>query len=319
MGGPEVSFEGEEFLQKHPYIDYVISGEGEASFFEFLREKSAANPDYSRVQNLSYRENGAIYINEIGPLVKLESIPFPYDCLPIEQDKVCYYESTRGCPYRCSYCLSSIDKTIRILPLERVYTDLRHFLYNNVKQVKFVDRTFNFDDRRARDIFVYLMDHDNGYTNFQCEICAELLSDQTLKVLERARPGLFQFEIGVQTTNEITLNAINRSTNLEKLKERVIRLNELGNIHLHLDLIAGLPEEDFVSFTKSFNEVYALGGECLQLGFLKLFKGTNVREEASEYGYEYCSKPTYEVIINNHISAEGLMALKMVVNVLDLF
>jgi radical SAM superfamily enzyme YgiQ (UPF0313 family) len=319
MGGPEVSFDTIPFLSNHKFIDYIISGEGEAIFAEFMEELSSEEPRLEIIKGLTYRMDGKIYVNPPAPLLDFDSVPFPYLNLVCEEDKIMYYESSRGCPYQCSYCLSSLDRKVRALSMDRVKSDLGYFIYKQVKQVKFIDRTFNWDRRRALEIIKYLIASDNGFTNFHMEFCGELIDDELLKVLEGARPGLLQFEIGVQSTNEKTLAACNRSSDFAKLSDHVRKLTALGNIHIHLDLIAGLPYEDYLSFRKSFNDVYGLKADQLQLGFLKLIKGSPLRGKAEEYGYIYRSKAPYEVISSNYLSALGLARLKKIENVLDLY
>lgn len=279
----------------------------------------------------------------------MDEVPFPYEAGKIEKDKVVYYESSRGCPYRCSYCLSSIEKTVRPRSLELTLKELDFFLKEKVKQVKFIDRTFNFDKKRAFQIWEHLIKNDNGITNFHFEICAELMDDEIFQLLETARTGLFQFEIGIQSTNRTALAAVNRHNDVNKITQNVKKLVAAGNSHVHVDLIAGLPCEDFESFTRSFDEVYRFGADNLQLGFLKLLKGTGIRSGISDsssdnmqstesgyifdadsfdaskrltgenHGYVYRDKAPYEIIKNNYISARELMKLKMVETVLELY
>lgn len=319
LGGPEVSFENEDFLFNHPYIDFVIQGEGEGTFSKFLNQYFSGLPNYESILGLLYRDNSLVKKNGPCPLLKFESVPNPYDVLPAEDDKVLYYESSRGCPFRCAYCLSSINHQIRALSLERVKSDLNYFLYKRVRQVKLVDRTFNFDANRSLEILKHIIQKDNGVTNFHMEMCGELFTDAYYDVLKGARPGLFQFEIGVQSTNQPTLNSINRRGNFSKVEAAVKRMQEIGGIHLHLDLIAGLPLEDYNLFRHSFNDVYNLKPDAFQVGFLKLLKGTQLREEAKLYGYIYRSKAPYEVITNSYISADGLVRIKMIADMVDLY
>ena len=324
LGGPEASYEAASFMEENPWSDYILRGEGELGFFQFCKELvlggsvlSGLNPE--KVCGLTYRKDKEVRETADGPVLAMEKLPFPYEILEMETDKVVYYESARGCPYRCSYCLSSLEKTIRALPLERTFKELDFFLAEKVKQVKFIDRTFNYDRNRAREIWKYLIEQDNGVTNFHFEICAELLDEETFSLLGMARDGLFQFEIGIQTTNEKTLTAIQRSSNIPKLLSNVEQLIALGNSHIHVDLIAGLPFEGYTSCGHSFNAVYALGADNLQLGFLKLLKGTKARSKAESYGYVYRSEAPYEVIANDFISAGELVRLKMIEHVLDLY
>lgn len=319
FGGPEVSFDVIPFLSQHKCIDFVISGEGEAPFSELVKELQSELPELAKIRGLTYRQDGKIYVNPMAPPLNFESIPFPYLSLVCEEDKVMYYESSRGCPFRCSYCLSSIDKKVRSLSMERVKSDLSYFIYKRVKQVKFIDRTFNFDQRRCLEILRYLIISDNGVTNFHLELCGDLIDEEMLNLLKEARPGLFQFEIGVQSTNQKVLKACNRNTDIARLTETVLKLGEMGNIHLHLDLIAGLPYEDYDSFRKSFNDVYSMGSHHLQLGFLKLLKGSPIREQIEEHGFVYREKTPYEIISNQYISSLDLIRLKKIENLLDLY
>ena len=319
FGGPEVSYDVPAFMARHKFVDFIITGEGEGPFSEFAESMISGKPELDRIRGLTYRVDGKIYVNPPAPPLVFESVPFPYLSLVCEDDKIMYYESSRGCPFQCSYCLSSIERKVRTLPMDRVKTDLGYFIYKQVRQVKFIDRTFNWDKRRCMEILEYLIISDNGVTNFHFELCGDLVDEDMLRLLRQARPGLFQFEIGVQSTNEKALAACNRSCNFPRLAENVKRLKALGNIHLHLDLIAGLPYEDYTSFRKSFNEVYELKAHQLQLGFLKLIKGTAIREQAEEHGYVYRSKAPYEVLSNNYITALELIRLKKMENLLDLY
>lgn len=319
MGGPEVSYEFDDLMNKNPWIDFIIRGEGEYPFYNFCKEIVSESYDFSKVKSLVYRDNGKIKINMEGPLPLLDKIPFPYSILDVENDKVVYYESSRGCPYRCSYCLSSLDKEIRALSLERTRRDIGYFLFKHVKQVKFIDRTFNYDRNRANQIWQYIIDNDNGVTNFHFEICADLLDSDAFRVLEKARDGLFQFEIGIQSANSYALKAVNRKELISGITENVKKLLEMGNCHVHVDLIAGLPLEDYKSFGKSFDIVYNLGAHNLQLGFLKLLKGTPIRAEAEMHEYRYRDTAPYEIISNKYLSAVDVIKLKMIETVLELY
>jgi len=318
FGGPEVSYDSAEFMQKNSFLDFLIYGEGEEVFAEWC-SAFENDGDYSGIDGLVYRREDVISLN--GPQVPMtfSESEFPYGVFPCEGDKVIYYEASRGCPFNCSYCISSLDRRIRELPVDRVKSDLSHFLVQNVKQVKFLDRTFNWDRKRSLELFRFLIDNDNGRTNFHFEVCADLLDDEILETLKGARHDLFQFEIGIQSTHEPTLAAVNRSTNVEKVKKNVLRLLELGNAHIHVDLIAGLPYEDYATFRKSFNDVYGLGADNLQLGFLKMLKGTEIREKAAEFNYVFMDKAPYQVISNDFISAVELARLKQIEEVLDLY
>ncbi len=318
-GGPEVSFDTAEFLKENPFIDIVIAGEGELPFARLLDTMHEGDAELSGIPGLTYRQGGKIYVNEKPSQVGMDQLEFPYAMLPLETDKVIYYESSRGCPYRCAYCLSSIEKGMRALGMDRVKSELDYFLFNKVMQVKFIDRTFNWDQDRSNEIIRYIIANDNGVTNFHFELCGDLIGQQFLQLLKTARKGLFQFEIGVQSTNPRTLDACDRKTDWSKLKYNVEKIMETENAHLHLDLIAGLPFEDYSSFRNSFNEVYALKPDHLQLGFLKLLKGSPIREQVEQYRYIYREKAPYEVISNIFISAGDMVRLKMAENILELY
>ncbi|HHU31590.1 MAG TPA: B12-binding domain-containing radical SAM protein [Clostridia bacterium] len=322
LGGPEVSFDPQEIMRLHQAIDYIVLGEGEVTLKELLDCIKTGQGNVENIRGLAYRQGDYIKVTEARPLITdLEQIPFPYkeEDLPELKNKIIYYESSRGCPFGCSYCLSSTLKGVRFFPLERVKKDLKFFLDAKVEQVKFVDRTFNVKKSHSLEIMRFLQAHDNGHTNFHFEITADLLDDETLSFLENVRPGLFQFEIGVQTTNPDALKAIRRSGDFNKLKTVVERLASFKNIHLHLDLIAGLPYEGFESFKNSFNDVYALKPDNLQLGFLKLLKGTPIREEEHLHGYIYRDEPPYEVLANKYISFKELLRLKAMEEMLELY
>ena len=254
-------------------------------------------------------EKGEVVRNQARALMDLANLPFVYDDLSGLEHKIIYYEASRGCPFNCQYCLSSIEKGVRFMPLERVLNELQYFLDQRVKQIKFVDRTFNTRKAFARAIWQYVIEHDNGYTNFHFEIAAELLDDACLEVLKDARPGLIQFEIGVQSTNMDVLTVIDRKMPFEDIKEIALKIKALGNIHQHLDLIAGLPYEDYASFENSFNDVISLRPEQFQLGFLKLLKGSGLRKNAEKYGIVYSPKAPYEVLYTNELSFKELLIL----------
>lgn len=321
LGGPEVTWRGPDIMKKNRNVDFILTGEGEETFPKLLN--ALAEPDVSSnfegINGLLYRHDGKIYVNPATAPVDFTAVPFPFHSLVGESDKIMYYESARGCPFACSYCVSAIEKGIRPLPIDRVKADLSYFVYKGVKQVKFVDRTFNYNDARCMDILRYLMETDNGVTNFHFELCGDIISPELLNLLEKARPGLFQFEIGVQSTNETTLTAINRRCDFPKLSANVERIMNMKNIHLHLDLIAGLPHEDYEGFANSFNDVYRLKPHMLQLGFLKLLPGTPIREQVEEYSYQFRAKAPYEVISNKFLTAIELARLKMVEHIFDLY
>ncbi|MCB6992174.1 B12-binding domain-containing radical SAM protein [bacterium 210820-DFI.6.37] len=318
FGGPEVSYDCRAFMEQNPFVDFLIAGEGEDSFAKWCRALEGAG-SFQDVEGLLFRKGDTVFAGPAPCPVDFSGLTQPYQEFPCEEDKVIYYEASRGCPFRCSYCISSLDRKVRELPRERVKADLDRFLHNTVKQVKFLDRTFNWDRGRSLELFRYLIERDNHVTNFHFEICGDLLDEETLELLGTARKGLFQFEIGIQSTNPRALAAVDRSGDTKKLRKNVRRLVEMGNSHIHTDLIAGLPFEDYASFRQSFNDVYELGADNLQLGFLKLLKGTKIRREAKRYGYVYMEKAPYQVISNMFISAEELCGLKRIEEVLDLY
>ena len=320
LGGPEVSYCGKEFMEENPWADLVLRGEGEYSFYRLCQVLcDNGGKAINTVPGLMFKTGGKIYENPLISPMNFSSIPFPYSVLDCREDQVVYYESSRGCPFGCSYCLSAEDKMLRVLDMDRVKADLGYFIYKKVMQVKFIDRTFNYDRGRAYEIFKYLMENDNGVTNFHFEICADLLDPQTLNLISHARQGLFQFEIGIQSTNPDTLTAINRKENIYPLLYNVEQLVKMGNIHIHVDLIAGLPYETYEIFQRSFNKVYALQADALQLGFLKVLKGTPIYRQIEEHGIIYRDKAPYEVISTKYISAGELARLHMVESVLDIY
>ncbi len=319
LGGPEVSFNSHLFMMENPWVDFIISGEGEYSFYRFMEVLEDSQDLFNTVPGLTYRQNGKIYINQQIEPMDFNAIPFLYSVLECEKDRVVYYESSRGCPFRCSYCLSSVDKTMRTLSMERVKRDLKYFLYKRVMQVKFIDRTFNYDEKRTYEILKYLIENDNGVTNFHFEICADLLTQKLLSLLGTARKGLFQLEIGIQSTNPETLVAVNRRENVYPILYNVEKLMELGNIHIHVDLIAGLPYETYSLFSRSFNKVYNLGAHMFQLGFLKVLKGTAMDMQRDQYGIVARDKAPYEIISNKWISALELTKLKSIEKMLDIY
>ena len=316
LGGPEVSFHSEKILSEFPQVEAVMIGEGEQTFAELLD----ALPDGSleEVKGLMLRSG---FTGERAPL-PMDSVPFFYgdisNLIPF-QDRILYYESSRGCPYCCSYCLSSIGKTLRVRSFENVKKHLDFFLSAKVPQVKFIDRTFNAHKEHALSVWTYLKEHDNGVTNFHFEIAADLLSEEEVAVIRAMRPGLIQLEIGVQSTNAETLAAIRRHADTEKIRRAVSALRKAGNIHIHLDLIAGLPFEDRASFLRSFNEVFSMGPHELQLGFLKVLKGTAMEEKAEEYGLSFLSEPPYEVLSTKWISYEEVREFHRVEEMVEVY
>ena len=319
LGGPEVSFTSEEILKQYPFLAGIMIGEGEETFLELCR--AYIGTDMKNLQRDTMREITSIQGISGQPrgLVNINDIPFFYDDMAAFEHRIVYYESSRGCPYRCSYCLSSIDKTVRLRDLDLVKKELQFFLDVKVSQVKFIDRTFNCNRDHACEVWQYILDNDNGITNFHFEISADILTDRELSILEKMRPGLVQLEIGVQSTNPETIKEINRVMNVDKLREVVARIHSFKNIHQHLDLIAGLPFEDFTTFQKSFNDVYSMKPEQLQLGFLKVLKGAKMWEKAQEYGIAYTEKPPYEVLFTNWITYEEILKLKQVEEMVEMY
>lgn len=318
LGGPEVSFDSASLLKNNPYIDYILKGEGEKAFKDFVQALKT-NQGFYNVPGLVYRHGGEIVENYPYYVEDLEKIPFPYENFAGLKNKIVYYESSRGCPFRCQYCLSSVSGKLRFLPMERVKQDLEELISYKPRQIKFVDRTFNCNKARALEIWKYLMEKDNGFTNFHFEICADLIDDEMLTILSRARTNLFQFEIGVQSTNEKTLDEIQRKMDFERIKTVVKQLRKQENIHLHLDLIAGLPFEGYDDFKVSFNDVFEMEPEMLQLGFLKLLKGSGLRRDASKHGYVFKDQPPYEVLKNNYIGYEEIVKLKLIEELVETY
>lgn len=321
-GGPEVSYDAEQFLLENPQFDGVMIGEGEYTFYRLLRYYVDQEGSLAEISGITYYEKRGGEIRATGSarmLDTLDELPFVYQVPETFANRIIYYESSRGCPYSCSYCLSSIDKRVRFRSLELVKKELSVFLEHKVPQVKFVDRTFNCRHDHAMEIWRFLSEHDNGVTNFHFEIAADILTEEEIDLLSRMRPGLVQLEIGVQTVNEKTLGAINRSAKFEKIADRVKRISAAKNIHQHLDLIAGLPYEDYDSFKDSFDAVYALKPQELQLGFLKVLRGSQMHQEAEKYGILYRSQPPYEVLATKWISCDELLRLKEVEEMVEVY
>ena len=315
LGGPEVSYDAEEFLRIHPEVDGILCGEGEDSFRrlgECYVNHKIDTEQLSRIPGLVFRKKDSIQANPPVSRVDLNTLPFPYEALTDFENRIIYYESSRGCPFSCSYCLSSIDKSVRFRSPELVLPELQFFLDRRVPQVKFVDRTFNCRKSHAMTIWQYLLEHDNGVTNFHFEIAADLLDEEEIELISRMRPGLIQLEIGVQSTNPKTLEAICRKTDLAELREVVAKVRKGNNIHQHLDLIAGLPFEDYESFGHSFNDVYAMEPDQLQLGFLKVLKGSQMCREAEKYRIIRRALPPYEVLGTPWLPFSDLLRLKMI-------
>lgn len=334
VGGPEVSYEVENFLKEHPYITGIMMGEGEATFRDlcayYLEKDPSIRRSLHEIPGLAFREaaemaesakmaRSKIVISPPRQPVDMSTIPFAYDTTGDFSNRIIYYESSRGCPFSCSYCLSSVDKHLRFRDLDLVRQELLFFIEQKVPQIKFVDRTFNCNHSHAMEIWRFIKEHDNGITNFHFEISADLLNEEELNLISDMRPGLIQLEIGVQSTNEVTIQEIHRTMKLNRLKEIVGQIRQGNNIHQHLDLIAGLPYEDYDSFRRSFDEIYALKPNQLQLGFLKVLKGSFMYEHAKEYGLVYREEPPYEVLQTNWISYEDLIGIRRVEEMLEVY
>ena len=319
-GGPEVSYDAEKFLTENSEFKGVMVGEGEETFKELAGYYVEKNPQNLKdMTGICYRDGDQIIHNGWRQIMDLSSIPFIYKDLSEFKNRIIYYESSRGCPFSCSYCLSSIDKKLRFRDTETVKKELQFFIDNKVPQVKFVDRTFNCKHDHAMAIWKYINEHDNGVTNFHFEISADLLRKEELQEMSTMRPGLIQLEIGVQSTNPDTIKAIHRTMDFEKLKGIVDRIHSFGNIHQHLDLIAGLPYEDYDSFRHSFNDVYALKPQQLQLGFLKVLKGSHMMEMCREYGIVYKTQEPYEVLSTKWLDYDHVLKLKTVENMVEVY
>lgn len=318
LGGPEVSFDIENIMKDNKSIDFIIYGEGEETFRDFIIN-SLNNKGYWDIRGLAYRSENDIIINQPRKLISnLDKIPSPFkDDMKSFKNKIVYYETSRGCPFNCKFCLSSTIKGVRFFSINRVKEDIKYLIEANVKQVKFVDRTFNTDKDFAMEIMNFISANNPNNINFHFEVTAHLLDDDMLQFLESVNEGMFQFEIGVQSTNEKTIKAIGRTTNFQKLSCVVNKINSYKKIHQHLDLIVGLPYEDYDSFKNSFNEVYRLEPEKLQLGFLKLLKGSELRQQERLHGFKYIDKPPYEIMENNYISYSEILKLKTIEDLVE--
>lgn len=319
LGGPEVSYNAVAFLKKYPQVDGIMKGEGEQTFLELL-QALRENTDLTEILGITWRrEDGEIENHPWRPAISLDEVPFVYQDMELFSHRIIYYESSRGCPFSCSYCLSSIDKCLRFRSLEKVLPELQFFLDQKVPQVKFVDRTFNVNHEHTMAVWRYLTEHDNGITNFHFEISADLLREEEIDLIAKMRPGLIQLEIGVQSTNPNTIREIGRTMNFPKVASAVARVKACQNTHQHLDLIAGLPFEDYESFRKSFDDVYALRPEQLQLGFLKVLKGSRMYEQAQQYGVVWQERPPFEVLKTNWLSYGEVLALKRVEEMVEVY
>ena len=334
LGGPEVSYNAADVLERLPAVTGVIKGEGEETFARLCQiyRDNCEKEKLAELNGITYRDGeGIVRDNPWRQVMDLSGVPFVYTqpgrsgsseragILPDLRHKIIYYESSRGCPFSCSYCLSSVDKKLRFRNLDLVKKELQLFIDQEVPQVKFVDRTFNCKHDHAIEIWRFIAEHDRGITNFHFEIAADILNEEELKLLEGMRPGLVQLEIGVQSTNPETIRAIRRKMDFEKVRENVTRIRQNGNIHQHLDLIAGLPYEDIESFARSFDDVYALKPEQLQLGFLKVLKGSYMEEKKEEYGLVCKGRPPYEVLYTRWLSYEDVLRLKGIEEMVEVY
>jgi radical SAM superfamily enzyme YgiQ (UPF0313 family) len=319
LGGPEVTYDSEEAMEKYDFVDYILYGEGELIFRDFVKHL-IGDMKIEDVDGIVYRKGDKVITNK--PMILLENldlIPSPYENLDKKEyeNRIVYYETSRGCPFNCQYCLSSAMEGLRYFSIDRVKKDLKALIDAKVSQIKFIDRTFNANKKFAMDIMRFLMENDNDYTTYHFEVTAHLLTDDMLEFLKDCKEGLFQFEIGVQSTNEKVLESVGRRDDFGKLSHVVQKIASFRNIHQHLDLIAGLPHEDYSSFENSFNDVFNLGIEHLQLGFLKMIKGTGIRNKADEHEFRYKDYPPYEVLYNKYISYNEILKLKDIEEILE--
>lgn len=319
LGGPEVSYNAVSVMKKYPQVTGVMCGEGEETFLELMEHWMGEGKDLSMIQGIVYRKEENCIQNEVRPVMDLSKVPFVYDHIEDFQNKIIYYESSRGCPFSCSYCLSSIDKCLRFRDLELVKKELQFFIDHEVPQVKFVDRTFNCKHSHSMAIWTYLKEHDRGKTNFHFEVAADLLNEEELNLIASLRPGLIQLEIGIQSTNPETITEIRRKMNFEEVKRIVKRIQKTGNVHQHLDLIAGLPYENYERFAQSFRDVYALHPEQLQLGFLKVLKGSYMHEKTRDYELLYQDRPPFEVLSTRWLSYDDVIRLKGVEEMVEVY
>ena len=318
-GGPEVSFHAKNFLEDMPQVTGIMKGEGEETFLALAGYYLEGKGRLEEISGIVFRKENKIVDNGFREPVDLDRIPFIYENPENFENRIIYYESSRGCPFSCSYCLSSIDRKLRFRSLSLVKKELQFFLDHRVPQVKFVDRTFNCRHEHAMEIWKYILEHDNGVTNFHFEVSADLFREDELELISRMRPGLIQLEIGVQSANPETLEAVHRKTDLEKLRRNVEKIRSFHSVHQHLDLIAGLPCEDYESFRRSFDFVYSMKPDQLQLGFLKVLKGSLMEEKAREYGITCKSLEPYEVLSTRWISYEEILKLKTVESMVEVY
>ncbi len=315
-----MSYDAPAMLGRYPMVSGIMCGEGEENFRELAEHFHGEGKGLRDIKGIVFRDrDGAVIQNESRPVMDLNKIPFVYEDIENFKNRIIYYESSRGCPFSCSYCLSSIDKCLRFRDIGLVERELQFFIDHEVPQVKFVDRTFNCRHDHAMAVWSYIMEHDRGKTNFHFEIAADLLNEEEIRLINSMRPGLIQLEIGVQSANPQTIREICRRMDLEKVRVNTARIRERGNVHQHLDLIAGLPYEGIQSFASSFNEVYAMKPEQLQLGFLKVLKGSLMHEKAEEYGILYQDRAPYEVLSTRWLSYGEIIRLKKVEEMVEVY
>lgn len=318
FGGPEVSFETKKIMEEESYVDYIIFGEGEQSFREFMKEFSSCKPKFDKIKGLAYRENGSVNINKKRELIdNLDIIKYPYNEDENFNDKIIYYESSRGCPFSCSFCMSSIEKKTRNFSLERVKSDLKTLLSTKARQIKFIDRTFNADYKRSMEIMKFIVENNINNMTIHFEITADIINDEFLDFINEMPVNMFQFEIGVQSLNNDTLCEINRHMNIDKLYHVINRISDSNNIHMHLDLIAGLPFENYESFKKSFDGIHQLNVEKIQLGFLKVLKGTKIYFDKDKHDIKYRKIAPYEIICTKYINIKDILKLKKIEELVD--
>lgn len=333
LGGPEVSYNGKEMLQTFPGLAGIMCGEGEKTFLELMEYYETGHGVSTNIQThrkalghidgIIYRENDSSHETICQTAARepldLNEIPFIYEHIEDFENRIVYYESSRGCPFSCSYCLSSIDKCLRFRDIGLVQRELQFFIEHKVPQIKFVDRTFNCRHDHAMAVWTYIKEHDRGITNFHFEVAADLLNGEEIELIRSMRPGLIQLEIGVQSTNADTVREIRRKMDLEKVERNTAAVRKLRNVHQHLDLIAGLPFEDYSSFARSFDRVYSMKPDQLQLGFLKVLKGSHMHEKAQEYGLVYQSRPPYEVLSTKWLSYRDVIQLKKIEEMVEIY
>lgn len=319
LGGPEVSYDTEYWMERVPEVDFIVMGDGEETFHHLLQEL-AGDRKFHFVFGAAYRKDGEVRLNPARPKSDLDTLPSPHrfpEDIPNLSKRIVYFETSRGCPFSCQFCLSSIEVGVRYYDIERVKSDILYLIQNGAKTIKFLDRTFNINRSYAMEMFEFLV-HNHGGCVFQFEITADIMRPEVLDYLsENAPPGIFRFEIGVQSTNDPTNLLVKRRQNFTKLTRTVTKIKESGKIDQHLDLIAGLPEEDYATFRKTFNDVFELRPEELQLGFLKMLRGTGLRNEAAKYNYVYMNHAPYEILGNDYLPFSDIVRLKRLEDVLE--